>query len=44
MYMQPATADADKIRVGSFASFMLIFITVFTVLLGIAPALISDLL
>ena len=43
MYMQPA-GDAEKIRVGSFASFMLIFLTVFTILLGIAPALVSDLL
>ncbi|WP_299819878.1 NADH-quinone oxidoreductase subunit N [uncultured Pontibacter sp.] len=43
MYMQPAT-NFEKVRVGSFASFTLIFITVLTLLLGIAPALINDLL
>ncbi|GAB3198425.1 NADH-quinone oxidoreductase subunit N [Pontibacter aydingkolensis] len=43
MYMQPAD-NYEKIRVGSFASFTLIFITVLTILLGIAPALVSDIL
>ncbi|WP_242916149.1 NADH-quinone oxidoreductase subunit N [Pontibacter liquoris] len=43
MYMHPA-GNVEKIRMGSFASFVLIFITVFTILLGIAPALVSDLL
>ncbi|MFD2514671.1 NADH-quinone oxidoreductase subunit N [Pontibacter locisalis] len=43
MYMQPA-GDYEKINVGSFASFVLIFITVLTILLGIAPALVSDIL
>ncbi|RAU82114.1 NADH-quinone oxidoreductase subunit N [Pontibacter arcticus] len=43
MYMQPAVSD-EKIEVSSSASFMLIFITVLTILLGIAPALVSDIL
>lgn len=43
MYMQPAT-DTEKVRVGSFASFTLIVITTLTILLGIAPALVSDLI
>ncbi|WP_347159706.1 NADH-quinone oxidoreductase subunit N [Pontibacter chitinilyticus] len=43
MYMHPA-GNVEKIRVGSFASFVLIFITVFTILLGIVPALVSDLI
>ncbi|AKD02388.1 NADH-quinone oxidoreductase subunit N [Pontibacter korlensis] len=43
MYMQPA-ANYEKLEVGSFASFTLIFITVLTILLGIAPALVSDLI
>ncbi|WP_439880343.1 NADH-quinone oxidoreductase subunit N [Pontibacter sp. MBLB2868] len=43
MYMQPA-GNYERIQVGSFASFTLIFITVLTILLGIAPALVSDIL
>ncbi|ARS36502.1 NADH-quinone oxidoreductase subunit N [Pontibacter actiniarum] len=43
MYMQPA-GNYETVKVGSFASFTLIFITVLTILLGIAPALVSDLL
>jgi NADH-quinone oxidoreductase subunit N len=43
MYMHPAE-DLPRIKVSSFTSFTLIFITVLTILLGIAPALISDLI
>ncbi|SFG49514.1 NADH-quinone oxidoreductase subunit N [Pontibacter chinhatensis] len=43
MYMQPA-ANYDTIRVNSFSSFTLIVLTVLTILLGIAPALVSELL
>jgi NADH-quinone oxidoreductase subunit N len=43
MYMQPAD-NYEKLRVNSFTSFVLIFITVLTILLGLAPALVSDLL
>ncbi|MDX5480185.1 MAG: NADH-quinone oxidoreductase subunit N [Hymenobacteraceae bacterium] len=43
MYMQPA-GNYETIRVGSFASFMLIFITILTILLGIAPALVSNII
>ncbi|MCC9166722.1 NADH-quinone oxidoreductase subunit N [Pontibacter harenae] len=43
MYMQPAGNHA-RVQVGSFASFMLIFISVLTILLGIVPGLVSDLI
>ena len=43
MYMQPADSN-EKIQVSGIASFTLIFISVLTILLGIAPALISDIL
>lgn len=43
MYMHPAE-NREVIQVGSFTSFTLIFITILTILLGIAPALVSDLL
>ncbi|GAB3822499.1 NADH-quinone oxidoreductase subunit N [Pontibacter rugosus] len=42
MYLRPVAAE--RIQVGSFASFTLIFITILTILLGIAPALVSDLI
>ncbi|MHA6246867.1 NADH-quinone oxidoreductase subunit N [Pontibacter sp. CAU 1760] len=43
MYMHPAE-NQEPIQVNSFASFMLILITVLTILLGIAPALVSDII
>ncbi|MBC5993748.1 NADH-quinone oxidoreductase subunit N [Pontibacter cellulosilyticus] len=43
MYMQPAE-NYEKIQVSGVASFTLIFISVLTILLGIAPALVSDIL
>ena len=43
MYMQPAAND-EKIQVSGIASFTLIVITVLTILLGIAPALMSNIL
>ncbi|PRY10380.1 NADH dehydrogenase subunit N [Pontibacter ummariensis] len=43
MYMQPAGGQ-EPIKVNSFASFTLIFITALTILLGLAPALVSDLI
>ncbi|MCX2739441.1 NADH-quinone oxidoreductase subunit N [Pontibacter anaerobius] len=43
MYMQPA-GNYEVVKVGSFASFTLIFITILTILLGIAPALVSELI
>ncbi|QCR23626.1 NADH-quinone oxidoreductase subunit N [Pontibacter sp. SGAir0037] len=43
MYMHPAE-NQEKIHVSSLASFVLIFITILTILLGIAPALVNNLL
>jgi len=43
MYMQPA-GNYETVRVNSFAAFMLIFITVLTILLGVAPALVSNII
>jgi NADH-quinone oxidoreductase subunit N len=43
MYMHPAE-NLPRIKVNSFTSFTLIFIIVLTILLGIAPALISDII
>ncbi|WP_187261102.1 NADH-quinone oxidoreductase subunit N [Pontibacter beigongshangensis] len=43
MYMQP-TGNYERVRVTSLASFVLIFMTVLTILLGLAPALVSDLI
>lgn len=43
MYMHPA-GDLPRIKVNSLTSFTLIFITVLTILLGIAPALVRDLI
>ncbi|WP_242927938.1 NADH-quinone oxidoreductase subunit N [Pontibacter vulgaris] len=43
MYMRPAE-NQEKVGVNSFTSFTLIFITILTILLGIVPALVSDIL
>ncbi|GAB3529287.1 NADH-quinone oxidoreductase subunit N [Pontibacter brevis] len=43
MYMHPAE-NLKRLEVSSFSTFMLIFITVLTILLGIAPALVSDII
>ncbi|MEJ8803221.1 NADH-quinone oxidoreductase subunit N [Pontibacter sp. H249] len=43
MYMQPVE-NKERIQVSSLASLTLIVITVLTILLGIAPALVSDIL
>lgn len=43
MYLQPAD-NVERIQVSGFISFVLIFVTVFTILLGIAPGLINDIL
>ncbi|MFD2248428.1 NADH-quinone oxidoreductase subunit N [Pontibacter ruber] len=43
MYLQPA-GDYGRVKVTGFVSFVLIFITVLTILFGIAPALMSDIL
>ena len=43
MYLHPAE-DQEPIQVNSFSSFMLLFITALTILLGIAPALVSDMI
>ncbi|WP_266203068.1 NADH-quinone oxidoreductase subunit N [Pontibacter kalidii] len=43
MYMQPA-ANYKTVRVEGFAAFTLIVLTILTILLGIAPALVSELL
>lgn len=43
MYLHPAE-NLAPIKVNSFTSFMLIFITVLTILMGVAPALVSDIL
>ncbi|RDV10775.1 NADH-quinone oxidoreductase subunit N [Pontibacter diazotrophicus] len=43
MYMHPAE-NLPRLEVSSFSTFVLIFITVLTILLGIAPALVSDII
>lgn len=43
MYMHPA-GNYEKVQVNSFTTFMLMLISALTILLGIAPALVSDLI